>query len=77
MQRKQHVEKYTAERIFKACLCKTGVHVACARRMLTFAAQQSILQMHMQTIEVMYGGCVYVALIYKAIYIQDTCCPSW
>lgn len=33
VQRKQHVEKYTAERIFKACLCKTGVRVMCACRM--------------------------------------------
>lgn len=34
------------------------VRVAC---LLTFAAQQSILQMNTHTIKVTYGGCVYVA----------------
>lgn len=49
-------------------------------RLLTFAAQQSILQMHMQTIKVIYEGRMYAALIYihlQSIYIQnDMCCPS-
>lgn len=75
VQRKQHVEKSTAERIFKACLCKTGVHVECVRRMLTFAAQQSILQMHMQTIKVMYGGCVYVGLFHKTFTYRTSAVP--
>lgn len=55
MRRGQHVEEHTAERTLKACLCKTRVPVAC---LLTFAAQQSTLQMRMQTIRVIYGGCV-------------------
>lgn len=37
----------------------------CVACLLTFAAQQSISQMHMQTIKVMYGGCVYVASFLK------------
>lgn len=69
MLRKQHVGRCTAESVFKARLCKTGVRVprllecvcvsvAC---LLTFAAQQSISRMHMQTIKVMRGGCVCTA----------------
>lgn len=69
MQRKQHVEKRQPWGVLKACLHKAGVHVmrvgctlcVCVACLWTFAAQQSILQMHMQTIRVMYGGCVYVA----------------
>lgn len=39
-------------------------------RLLTFAAQQSILQMHMQIIKVIYGGRVYVALIYIHLHTK-------
>lgn len=69
MLRQQHVERCTAESVFKARLCKTGVRaramLVCVRApvacLLTFAAQQSISRMHMQTIKVMYGGCVCTA----------------
>lgn len=42
-----------SKRVYVRLGCALCVRVAC---LLTFAAQQSILQMHMQTIKVTYGG---------------------
>lgn len=64
-QRRQHVcvcggGCCTAERTSSARLRKTRVGARGVARLLTFAAQQSMLQMRTQTIKVIYGGGVCV-----------------
>jgi len=83
VQRKQHVEKGWTVGGFKACLYKDGVSYVyvcvcvCVACLLTFAAQQSILQMHMQTIKVTYGGgCVYVAPSSFVVSSLALCAPN-
>lgn len=63
----QHVGEDTAERTFRVCLYSC----ACVARLLTFAAQQSMLQKHIQTYKVIYGRCVYVTPFLN----KDICHP--
>lgn len=51
---------YTAERTSSARLRKTRVGARGVAHLLTFAAQQSMLQIGTQTIKVIYGGRVCV-----------------